>query len=128
MEKFEIKMEKELDLEKILHRLRLFVFATAGTLTKDQSIFSDRMSRIVIKESSDNRAESSDKELERENDSIIGAARRLNLSSDKTDKRFFQLYKIYKAKWQAQTGVKKGAANDDNLLQVDVPIERKSEK
>ena len=58
-------MEKELDLEKILHRLRLFVFATAGTLTKDQSLFADRMSRIVIRESSEGQVESSDRELER---------------------------------------------------------------
>lgn len=92
MQKFQIKIEKELDLEKVLHRLRLFVFATAGTLTKDQSIFSDRMSRIVIRESTEEQTESSDNELEGENDGIIGAAKRLNLSSDKTDKRFFQLY------------------------------------
>lgn len=53
LRQFQIKMEKELDLEKVLHRLRLFTFASLGTLSMDQSILADKMSRIVIKESSD---------------------------------------------------------------------------
>ena len=74
MEKFKIKIEKELDLEKVLHRLRVFVYATLGTLSKDQSIFVDKMSRMVIRESSEDHAESSDKELEWVHDGIVEAA------------------------------------------------------
>lgn len=85
MKKFQINIEKELDLGKVLHRLRLFVFSSLGTLSKDQSIFADRMSRIVIRESSEEEVVSSDNELERDNDAIVGAAKRLNLSTDKTD-------------------------------------------
>ena len=73
MRKFEVRMEKELDLEKVLHRLRLFVYATLGTLSKDQSIFADRMSRIVIRDSSD-QVESSDMELENDRDDVVKAA------------------------------------------------------
>ena len=95
MEKFQVKIEKELDLEKILHRIRLFAFATLGTLSKDQSIFADKMSRIVIKESSEDKVESSDRELEKDNhDGVIEAASRLNRSSDKTNKRFLKVYKL----------------------------------
>ena len=69
----------------MLHRLRLFVFSSLGTLSKDQIIFVDRISRIVIRESSEEEVVSSDNELERDNDGIVGAAKRLNLSTDKTD-------------------------------------------
>lgn len=105
-------MEKELDLEKVLHRLRLFVFSTLGTLTKDQSIFADRMSRIVIRESSDH-AESSDQELKHENKDVLSSARRLNLSSNLTDKRFLKVYQIRNALRE-----EKNLPEDIHLLQT----------
>ena len=53
MDRFKMKLARELDLEEVLNRLRLLLFATLGTLSFDQSIYADRMSRMVINESSD---------------------------------------------------------------------------
>lgn len=60
------------------------------------------MSRIIIKESSADNTESSDNELERINTEVVNAARRLNLSSNKTDRRFLKVLKIRNAKSKAK--------------------------
>ena len=52
-----------LDLEKLIHRLRLSVFTAMGTLTADQSVFVDKLSRVIVRESSDFENTSSDNEL-----------------------------------------------------------------
>ena len=63
LRKFQIRLDKELDLEKIIHRVRLLVFTAMGTLTADQSVFVDKMSRMVVRESTDFEETSSDEEL-----------------------------------------------------------------
>ena len=41
LKKFEIQLSKELDIEKIIHRLRFFVYTAMVRLTADQSVFVD---------------------------------------------------------------------------------------
>jgi len=64
LNKFQIQLEKELDLSKIIHRLRLLIFTAMGTLTADQSVFVDKMSGVILRESTDFDGTSSDEELE----------------------------------------------------------------
>ena len=85
--KFQIQLDKELDLEKIIRRVRLLVFTAMGTLTADQSVFVDKMSQMIVRESSDFEETSSDEELgrEKEQKNFIRSADRLVMSSNKTD-------------------------------------------
>ena len=96
MQKFQVKIEKELDLQKVLHRLRLFVFATAGILSKDQSIFADRMSQIVIRESSEDQDASSDDELNEKTArrEVVVSAKRMMRSKDKVDARLINIFRL----------------------------------
>ena len=67
-----------------------------GTLTADQSIFADQMSRVVARESSDFTNSSSDEELVdmRDQKDFMYSAKRLIQSSNKTDRRFFDMLKV----------------------------------
>jgi len=47
----------------MIHRVRLLVFTAMGTLTADQSVFVDKMSRMIVRESTDFEETSSDEEL-----------------------------------------------------------------
>ena len=47
----------------MIHRVRLLVFTAMGTLTADQSVFVDKMSRMTVRESTDFEEISSDDEL-----------------------------------------------------------------
>ena len=57
-------MDKELDLQKFIHRQRIQVNAMLGLLNSHQSLFVDKMSQIIIHESSDFVTTSSDDELD----------------------------------------------------------------
>ena len=59
-----IQIDKELDLKKFLYRSRINVASLLGLLTSKQSAFVDKMSQIVIRESSDFDETSEDDELE----------------------------------------------------------------
>ena len=59
-----IQIDKELDLKKFLYRSRISVASLLGLLTSKQSAFVDKMSQIVIRESSDFDETSEDDELE----------------------------------------------------------------
>ena len=102
LKKFKIKLDKELDLEKIIHRIRILLFSVLATLTADQSVFADRMSQVVVKESSDFDGTSSDDELQNDQtiekaNFFLSAARMLK-SSKKTDRRFVSLFKVTKTR------------------------------
>ena len=56
-------LDKELDLRKFIHRQRVQTTAVLGLLSSNQSLFVDKMSELVIRESSNFEEESSDKEL-----------------------------------------------------------------
>ena len=56
-------MNKELDLRKFIHRQRLSTTALLGLLDGRQSLFVDKMSQLVIRDSSNLDETSSDEEL-----------------------------------------------------------------
>ena len=58
-----IRIQKELDLQKLIHRLRVLLFSAMGNLTSEQSVYVDKMSHIVVNESSDEQETSEDDEL-----------------------------------------------------------------
>ena len=50
LEEAQIRVDKELDLQKYLSRMRFNLNATMGLLTPNQKMFARQMSRIVINE------------------------------------------------------------------------------
>ena len=83
VQKSETTLNKELDLEKFMIRQRIQTNALIGLLNNQQSKFLDRMSQLVIRESTDNHeTTSADSELsdcERDN---MDYARRMAYSGD----------------------------------------------
>ena len=69
-----------------------------GTLTADQSVFVDKMSRMIVRESTDFEETSSDEELgeSKERKDFLLSSNRLMKSSNKTDQRFMNIFKIRK--------------------------------
>ena len=63
MNKSHTRLTKELDLIKFIHRQRVFTTAAIGLLTGPQSLFVNKMSQLVIRESSASET-SSDDELD----------------------------------------------------------------
>ena len=57
-----MRIEKELDLQKALHRLRALVFTALGSLTTQELVCVDHMSQIVVNENTSG-GESTDEEL-----------------------------------------------------------------
>ncbi len=56
-------MVKELDLQKFMHRQRLWTTSMLGLLNSRQSLFVNKMSQLIIRESSDSQNTSDDNEL-----------------------------------------------------------------
>ena len=56
-------MVKELDLQKFMHRQRLWTTSMLGLLDGRQSLFVNKMSQLIIRESSDSQNTSDDNEL-----------------------------------------------------------------
>ena len=94
-----IQIDKELDLKKFLYRSRLNVASLLGLLTSKQSAFVDKMSQIVIRESSDFDETSEDDELESrqyEKDMNLFVQKMVR-SKDVVDQRFVNMYRVRKA-------------------------------
>jgi len=88
---------KELDLAKFFHRQRVQTHAILALLTGKQSYLVEKMSNLIIRESSDFSNTSFDSELsawEKENAQIY---RQLPESKDKTDKRIVDIFMLSKA-------------------------------
>ena len=80
------QVDKELDLQKFIHRSRTNVTALLGLLTSKQSFFVDKMGPIVIHESSDMTQTSDDDELDSNLLKDMNTyARDMVYSKDKTD-------------------------------------------
>ena len=94
------QVDKELDLQKIIHRLRLLLMATLGSLTPEQSVYVDTMSHVVIRESSDLDYTSSDKELDEvgKQKNFMFAAQRMISSTSPTDQRLINIFRVQKNK------------------------------
>jgi len=92
--KSESSLQKELDLKKFIMRQRLQTNAILSLLTGRQSFFVDRMSQMVVRESSNFEWTSSDAELSDKNrDSKINDhTRRMTNSTNAVDKRLLNMF------------------------------------
>ena len=103
--KSQSKLQKELDLKKFIHRQRVTMTAILGLLSGRQSYFVDKMSQLIIRESSNLEETSDDTELSDWGRDDMHHMKDLFNSSNKVDQRFIDLYKVRKAH---QLGVKIG--------------------
>ena len=98
MNKANAMLEKELDLRKFIYRQRLQTTAILGLLSGRQSFFVDRMSQMVIRESSNLDETSTDDELSDWQNDNMDYAKRMVQSSSKVDNRLINLYRLRIAK------------------------------
>ena len=97
MVKAHSKLEKELDLQKFIHRQRLWTTSMLGLLTGRQSLFVNKMSQMIIRESSDSEHTSDDDELNGEQNDDVNEIHKMVSSAGKVDKRFIDLFKVRRA-------------------------------
>ena len=90
-------MGKELDLRKFIYRQRLFVTSMIGLLSGRQSFFVDKMSQMMIRESSNLDETSSNGELSDWGKDDMHYVKRMFESSNKVDQRLIDMYKVRKA-------------------------------
>lgn len=104
LKKSQVLIEKELDLQKIIHRLRLLIFSSIGFLSKEQSVFIDKMSEVVLHESTADAPTSSDNELDEKTarKEVVVAAKRMMNSDDKADARFINVFRLMTARSQGR--------------------------
>lgn len=95
--KSQSKISKELDLRKFIYRQRLQTTAILGLLTGRQNFFVDKMSQLVIRESSNLDETSDDSELSDWQQDNMDYAKALAESRNKVDERLINLYRIRKA-------------------------------
>ena len=96
-------LTKEMDLKKFLIRQRLQTTAVLGLLSGRQSYLVDKMSQLIIRESSNFEETSCDSELSDWQRDNMQYARSMTHSTDKVDKRLISLYMMSKAHEQGHT-------------------------
>ena len=97
IKKSQSSLGKELDLRKFIYRQRLFVTSMIGLLSGRQSFFVDKMSQMMIRESSNLDETSDDAELSDWGNDDMHYVKRMFESSNKVDQRFIEMYKVRKA-------------------------------
>ena len=85
------RLTKELDLRKFMHRQRMFTTAAIGLLSGPQNLFVNKMSQLIIRESS-NSETSGDDELNYKQKSELQYVRKMIHSHDQVDKRLLRFY------------------------------------
>ena len=90
------QIEKELDLQKLVHRGRVTLYQALGNLTNEQSVYVDVLSKIVVNESSDMSMTSSDDELKelQNNIDMKWAVNRMQRSGSIVDKTLLDIFRI----------------------------------
>ena len=111
LRKSESSLQKELDLKKFITRQRLSTYAILSLLKSRQRFQIDRMSQMVVRESSNFEWTSSDEDLSDMNldSKIFEHARKMATSSNEVDKR---LLNIFVMKQAHQEGLKFGFKNE----------------
>ena len=97
LNKANTRLSKELDLRKFVLRQRLQTAAIMGLLSGRQKSYIDRISQLVIRESSDLDETSSDRELSDWQRDEMDYAKRMAQSSNIIDKRLIGIYRLRKA-------------------------------
>lgn len=113
MNKAKSSLSKELDLRKFIYRQRLQTTALLGLLSGRQSFFVDRMSQLVIRESSNLEETSQDSELSDWQVDNMDYAKRMVQSSNKVDERLINLYRL---KIANHLGIHIGLRNPNLIL------------
>ena len=102
LEKAQERLDKELDLQKFLSRIRSTMIATMGILTPSQRLLVREMRHIVINEgqsSTEQEPSSYDEENKPiERNFLQEAVLKIAKSKNKTDMRFIDLYRTSQAK------------------------------
>ena len=101
LKKAQERLDKELDLQKFLSRIRATMIATMGMLTPSQRLIVREMSHIVINEDkSSTEQEPSSYDEERkpiEGKFLQSAVKKVTRSKDKTDMQFIDLFRTSQA-------------------------------
>lgn len=113
MNKAKSSLSKELDLRKFVYRQRLQTTALLGLLSGRQSFFVDKMSQMVIRESSNLEETSLDSGLSDWQVDNMDYATRMVQSSNKVDERLINLYRL---KLADQLGIHIGIKNSNLML------------
>ena len=79
------KIVRELDLKKFITGQRLQTMALMGILSGRQSFFVDKMSQMIIRESSNSEREADEQELSDWGRDNMGYAKQLAFSNNKVD-------------------------------------------
>ena len=84
--------------------MRLLIFSTIGFLSKEQSVFIDKMSQVVVHESTADAKTSSDDELDEgtARREVVVAARRMLSSKDTVDARLINVFRLMTARSQGR--------------------------
>ena len=117
MYKAKSRIDKELDLQKFILRQRMQATAILGLLNSRQSLYVDKMSQMVIRDSDNFDYTSSDNELsDWQRDDMIYVKRMIQ-SSNQTDKRLIDLFKVRQA---SNAGINLGFRNyKENNLEME---------
>lgn len=94
MRKANSRLAKEMDLQKFLHRQRIFITSLLGLLKSRQSSFVDKFSQFVIRESTDMEATSQDADLSDLGHGDMHFVGSMVQSSNTVDKRLINIYKL----------------------------------
>ena len=97
MKKSKSVLNKELDIHKFLIRQRIQTHGLLGLLNNRQSKYVDKMSQLIIRESTDFDESSADSELSDWQKDNMDYVRRMASSRDLVDKRLTNIYMIRKA-------------------------------
>ena len=90
-------IQKEMDLQKFIHRQRVTMASMMAALTGHQKSFIDKYSQLIIRESSDLCNTSSDAQLSDWQREDMRFTKRMTLSQNLVDKRLVNLFKIRRA-------------------------------
>mmetsp|Transcript_34452 Transcript_34452/g.42513 ORF Transcript_34452/g.42513 Transcript_34452/m.42513 type:complete len:173 (+) Transcript_34452:541-1059(+) len=100
---------KELDLRKFLIRQRISMVALMGLLKGRQSFFVDKMSQLIIRESSNMEETSEDTQLSDWEQDGMNYTKRMVESGNQVDQRLIKLYKVRVA---SQRGIHLGFSKE----------------
>jgi len=96
MTKANSKFTKEMDLGKFIHRQRVMATALLGLLSGNQATYINKVSQIIVRESS-NTETSEDDELDYAREDIKTYVSRMVYGNNKVDKKLIDAFRVRKA-------------------------------
>ena len=123
MRKANSRLAKEMDLQKFLHRQRIFITSLLGLLKSRQSSFVDKFSQLVIRESTDMEATSQDADLSDLGHGDMHFVGSMVQSSNCVDKRLINIYKLRQEEQQENAAIEeKKALEPSELSNKIIPV------